>query len=79
MMQCIVYAKQLLNADGDLAEVDTRYQASPAQLKFCAMVKTTRGRNMEWHHWQSERYETLEASLSALLLIIVKKLGEQTG
>ena len=34
---------------------------------------------MERHHWQSEGYETLEASLSALLLTIVKKLGEQIG
>ena len=67
------------NAEEHLVEVDTLCQPSPAGVKFRAMVKITRGLETERHELQNERYETLEASLAALLQTMRMKVAEQSG
>ncbi|KAF6235722.1 hypothetical protein HO173_005917 [Letharia columbiana] len=73
------YAKHLYNAGEHLIEVDALCQPSPAGVKFRAMVKITRGKEVERHDLQNEAYGTLEASLSALLQTTMTKIEEQSG
>lgn len=73
-------ARRLYDADKRLAEGDALCQLSRSGVKLCAMVKTVRAdRGTERYGLQDAEYETLEASLSALLQTMEeeeKKVGE---
>lgn len=78
-MQCKGYAEQLYKADGHLVEVDALCQPSQAGIKLRAIVKITRGQEVEKHNLQNEQYETLRTSLSAPVQTMMKQVGEQSG
>ena len=74
------YARRLCDTDKRLAEGDALCQRNRSGVKFCAMVKAMRAdRGTERYGLQDGEYETLEASLSALLQTMEeeeKKVGE---
>lgn len=72
------YAKRLYGADERRAEGDALCQPSRSGLKLCAMVKTVRGQGTERYGLHDAEYETLEASLSALLQTVEEK-GKRVG
>ena len=71
-------ARQLYDADKRLAEGDALCQLSRSGVKLCAMVKPVRGQGKERCGLQEAEYETLEASLSALLQTVEEK-GKRVG